>query len=185
MHRQTPISQIRSFKNNTKCVMYSQPNNLLLLLDIESLNERLVLRTDLDQKIKQIRPESEGFGKLLSMQVDVSEQFLICTFSNNKVGIFSTQSGLIQLLSEEMSMICEGSYIDETGCFISMLDESKTKANIYAIEWKYNVDQPPDRVKKMSTIESFDAVSEKGEKSFAAEHGGYVGNNHVKIDKSY
>ena len=44
-------------------------------------------------KIRQIRPEAEGFGKLLSFQVDHSEQFLICTFSNDKVGIYSTMTG--------------------------------------------------------------------------------------------
>jgi len=55
------------------------------------------------------------------------------------------------LNSDESTMLCEGSFIDESGCFISMLDETKTKANIYAIEWKYQVDAPPER-KRMDTI---------------------------------
>ena len=141
----------------------------------------MTLRSDLESKILQIRPEAEGLGKLVAMQVDVSELFIICCFSNNKVGIFSTETGLIQLLSEDMSMLCEGSFIDETGCFISMLDESKTRANIYAIEWSYHVDQPPERTKKMTTIESLDAPSEKGEKNLAVEQ--KVSNQAVNLNE--
>ena len=42
-----------------------------------------------------------------------------------------------------------------------MLDETKTKANIYVIEYKYDVEPPAPR-RRMSTIESLDAPSELG-----------------------
>ena len=42
-----------------------------------------------------------------------------------------------------------------------MLDETKTKANIYVIEYKYDVEAPAQR-HRMSTIESLDAPSEYG-----------------------
>ncbi len=46
-----------------------------------------------------------------------------------------------------------------------MLDETKTKANIHVIEWKYEVEEPSERNRAMSTIESLDdQISEKGEK---------------------
>ena len=69
------------------------------------------------------------------------------------------------LFSDDINMKCEGSFIDEAGCFISMLDETKTKANIYVIDWQYAVDQPPIRNKRMETIESLDAASDSGAKN--------------------
>ena len=59
-------------------------------------------------------------------------------------------------------MLCQGNFIDETGAFIAMLDETQRKINFFAIEWKYSVEKPLER-RKMSTIESLDAMSDKGE----------------------
>ena len=62
-NKQTPITSLRSFKNNHMCVAFSQPNNLIILIDLQGLNES---NLQLDQKIRQIRPETEGFGKLIN-----------------------------------------------------------------------------------------------------------------------
>ena len=44
-----------------------------------------------------------------------------------------------------------------------MLDKSKTKVNIYAIDWKYKVDPPPERFKKMITLKSLDSYEDDEE----------------------
>ena len=77
------------------------------------------------ERVREIRPEAEGLGKTVTFQIDQSELYLICTFSNNKVGIFSTATGALVLFSEEPGLLCDGSYIDEAGCFITMLDETR------------------------------------------------------------
>ena len=59
-------------------------------------------------------------------------------------------------------MCCQDAFIDETGCFISMLDETRTKTNIYVIEWNYEVEAPPERKRRHSTLESFGDPSEIG-----------------------
>ena len=67
-----PVTALRTFKKNQMCVAFSQPNNMIMIVDL--VNQFDIIR---------IRPETEGFGKFLSFQLDHSEQFLICTFSNN------------------------------------------------------------------------------------------------------
>ena len=131
LKRQMPATTLRTFRNNQSCFVFSQPNNLLYLVDVQS------------ERIKEIRPESEGFGKIITFQVDQSEQYLICAFSNNKVGIYSTQTAALVLMCDEPGLLCDGCFIDEAGCFITMLDETRTKANIYVLEWKYEVEHPP------------------------------------------
>ena len=68
--------------------------------------------------------------------------------------IYSTTSGKLQIFTEER-LYCDGAFIDEVGGFVQMLDETKTKVNIYAIEWEYDVDKPQPRFGR-STIESLD-----------------------------
>ena len=124
------------------------------------------LQTSLD--IMRIRPEQEGFGKVLSFEIECSELYLICVFNNNQIGIYDTFKGTLAYQLEQPGFRCENAFIDEVGCFITMLDETKTKANIHVIEWKYEVEEPPERNNNMSTIESLDdQISEKGEKKLA------------------
>ena len=52
--------------------------------------------------------------------------------------------------------MCDSSYIDETGCFIGMLDESRTKANFYVVDYKYDVEAPETKAPQLSTLKSFD-----------------------------
>ena len=66
-------------------------------------------------------------------------------------------------ITEDSTIYCDGSFIDESGSFISMLDKSKTKVNIYAIDWKYKVDPPPERFKKMITLKSLDSYEDDEE----------------------
>jgi len=48
-----------------------------------------------------------------------------------------------------------------------MHDETKTKVNIFVIDWKYAVDKPPERKRRHSTLNSLDSDSdlEAGEKN--------------------
>ena len=108
-----PVTSMRTFRNNQSCFVFSKPLNMLLLLDFTT------------DTVSEIRPESEGFSKTVTFQIDQSEKYLICTFSNNKVGIFSTASGALVLLCDEPGLLCTDSFIDEAGCFITMLDETR------------------------------------------------------------
>jgi hypothetical protein len=40
-----------------------------------------------------IKPSSEGFGNILNMRLDITEQFLVCIFSDNRVVVYSTKTG--------------------------------------------------------------------------------------------
>ena len=89
---------------------------------------------------------------------------MICTFNTNKVGVYSISSGHLLLYSEQRQFSCESSFIDEAGCLISMLDETKTKINIFVVDWKYNVEKPPERKRRHSTLNSLESGSDKGDR---------------------
>ena len=36
---QCPVTQLRSFMNNTRCIAFSKPNNLIMILDLSKLSE--------------------------------------------------------------------------------------------------------------------------------------------------
>ena len=78
------------------------------------------------------------------------------------MGIYNTMTGAMALFADETNIRCQNSFIDETGCFICMIDETKTKTNVYVIDWNYEVEAPVARHRRHSTIESLDAPSEKG-----------------------
>ena len=46
---------------------------------------------------------------------------------------------------------------------MSMLDETKTKVNIFVLDWKYAVDTPPERKRRNSTLNSLESGSDDGE----------------------
>ena len=79
---------------------------------------------------------------------------MICVFSNNKVGIYSTHDATLLYFKDE-NLNSKGCFIDEAGCFIMMFDETRTKANIHVIEWKYEV-EPHTEKRRPSTVDSFD-----------------------------
>ena len=65
---QCPVTQLRSFQNNKKCVAFSKPNNLLIILDLEKLAE---LPKDMQRRqqaetrhMTEISPSAEGFGQV-------------------------------------------------------------------------------------------------------------------------
>ena len=60
--KQLPITELRTFANNQKCIAFSQPRNLLLIIDVENLNDNEIFKPEIAAKIKQIKPESEGFS---------------------------------------------------------------------------------------------------------------------------
>ena len=99
-HTQCPVTQLRSFMNNRRCIAFSEPNNLIMILDLEKLEH-----LDDDERkhgteqmyIITIRPNADGFTNLVSFQVENSDKFLICAFANNKVGIFDTMNGKLLL----------------------------------------------------------------------------------------
>lgn len=49
-------------------------------------------------------------------------------------------------------MRCERCFIDEAGTFITMLDESRKQANIYSIEWHWDVDKPNPPKRKLEKV---------------------------------
>jgi len=49
-------------------------------------------------------------------------------------------------------MRCERCFIDEAGTFITMLDESRKQANIYSIEWQWDVDKPNPPKRKLEKV---------------------------------
>ena len=92
--------------NNRRCVAFSKPNNLLMLLDLESLAElpkEMPKRSEAEKRhIIEISPSSEGFGNVENFQVDNSEKFLIVAFSNNKVGVFDLLDGSLLLEVDDL-----------------------------------------------------------------------------------
>ena len=142
------VSEIRSFANGEKCLIFSRPSNLMLIVDMVKETEPIRLRT-----------EKDGLGNVLNFQIDASELFLVCTLDTNKVGVYELANGHLLMYSEQRSFSCEGSFIDEAGCFISMLDETKKKVNIFVIDWKYKVDKPPEKKRRLSSVSSLEAGS--------------------------
>mmetsp|Transcript_15563 Transcript_15563/g.19579 ORF Transcript_15563/g.19579 Transcript_15563/m.19579 type:complete len:101 (-) Transcript_15563:150-452(-) len=61
------------------------------------------------------------------------------------------------MYTEQRSFCSEGSFIDEAGCFISMMDETKRKANIFVIDWTYKVDKPPEKKRRLSSVSSIES----------------------------
>ena len=49
------------------------------------------------------------------------------------------KNGSLLATIEDTSMVCEGSFIDETGCYMATIDESRKFVNIYTFEWNYKV----------------------------------------------
>ena len=80
---------------------------------------------------------------------------MICAFSNNKVGIYSTHDATLLYFNDNEHLNTKGCFIDEAGCFIMMFDETHTKANIHVIEWKYEV-EPLIEKRRQSTVDSLD-----------------------------
>ena len=93
----------------------------------------------------------------MSFQIDSSELYLICTLNTNKVGIYDIATGQLLTYSEQRNFNCDGSFIDEAGCFITMMDETRKKINIFVIDWTYKVDKPPKKKRRLSSISSLDA----------------------------
>ena len=142
---QCPVTQLRSFMNNKKCVAFSKPNNLLVILDLEKLGELpkdMPKRLDAEKRhMVEISPNAEGFGNVENFQVDNSEKFLICAFSNNKVGVFDLLDGSLLLEVDDLDQ-CQSCHIDEAGAFMAMLDVNRKQVNIYSLEWQWEVEQP-------------------------------------------
>ena len=99
-HRECPVTEIRSFMNNKRCIAFSKPNNLIMILNLTELSDIPESnRSDVveAEHIVKIRPGAEGFTTLVNFQVDNSDKFLICCFANNKVGVFDTTDGSLLL----------------------------------------------------------------------------------------
>lgn len=142
-----PVTEIRSFANGEKCLLYSKPNNFIIIIDVNKKNESSIT----------IRTEKDGLGKMMSFQIDSSELYLICTLNTNKVGIYDIATGQLLTYSEQRNFNCEGSFIDEAGCFITMLDETMKKINIFVIDWTYKVDKPPKKKRRLSSVSSLES----------------------------
>ena len=142
---QCPVTELRSYMNNKRCVAFSKPNNLLMLLDLESLAElpkEMPKRSEAEKRhIIEISPSAEGFGNVENFQVDNSEKFLICAFSNNKVGVFDLLDGSLLLEVDDLDQ-CQSCLIDESGAFMAMLDVNRRQMNISSMEWQWEVEQP-------------------------------------------
>jgi len=153
--RECPVTEIRSFMNNKRCIAFSKPNNLIMILNLTELAAISDPARNDDaeaEHIVKIRPGAEGFTTLVNFQVDNSDKFLICCFANNKVGVFDTTDGTLLLQVEELNMRCDRCFIDEAGTFITMLDESRKQANIYSIEWQWDVDKPNPPKRKLEKV---------------------------------
>ena len=100
------MTHLRSYMNNKRCIAFSKPNNLIMILDLENLAEldtaMRKLRAE-DKYIINISPTAEGFTNLVNFQIDNSEKFLICAFANNKVGIFDSMDGKLLQQIEDLT----------------------------------------------------------------------------------
>ena len=79
---------------------------------------------------------------MLNFRLDCSEQFIVCTYSSNKIAVYSTSTSQNIMIVDNQDLNCSKTFIDEACCYISMLDESRKKANIYAFEWTFDVEKP-------------------------------------------
>ena len=100
------MTQLRSYMNNRRCIAFSKPNNLIMILDLDKLAELEPYMRKLrgeDQHIINISPSAEGFTTLVNFQIDNSEKFLICAFANSKVGIFDAMDGKLLQQVEDLT----------------------------------------------------------------------------------
>lgn len=52
------------------------------------------------------------------------------------------KTGALVMRHENPSFFCEGSFIDETGCYMATLDDKRRFTNIHTIEWIYKPENP-------------------------------------------
>ena len=103
----------------------------------------------IEDHVLRISPGAEGFGEVVNLQVDNSEQFLICAFTRNKLGVYGIKNGQLLMTVEDSALICEDSFIDETGCYLAAMDKSRKFVNIYTFDWNYKLQLPtPPKPKK-------------------------------------
>ena len=106
---------------------------------------------------------------------------MICVFSNNKVGIYSTHDATLLYFKDE-NINSKGCFIDEAGCFIMMFDETFTKANIHVIDWKYEV-EPLSEKQRPSSIDSFEGFEGSADSLKGVHDSGQSFLPNIKIKK--
>jgi len=61
----------------------------------------------------------------------------------NKIVILDLETGEQVKKIEQPNLNLEQVFLDETGCFLSALNDTKNQINIYMFEWQYEVKEPP------------------------------------------
>jgi hypothetical protein len=85
----------------------------------------------------------ETLGKLTSLQVDNSDQYIICTFDNDKLGLFQISSGtLLQTVDSMQGVNFSYVQIDDLCGFMGCLDASRTFVHLLVFDWAYNFKKP-------------------------------------------
>jgi len=75
----------------------------------------------------------DALGKLTSLQVEHARSFIICSFDNNKLALFSMSTGEQVIVINAMAGISfKNVYIDELSTFMCCLDASGTFLHILA-----------------------------------------------------
>jgi hypothetical protein len=137
-----PVTAIRSVKNSHTIITYSKQQNLFMIINARAMQDIHNHDGLPEDCIIRINPSGDGFQHVVNFQVDNSEQFLICAFAKNKVGVYLLRTGELVMHHEDRALFCEDSYIDETCCYMATLDENRRYANIHTFEWLYKVDVP-------------------------------------------
>lgn len=70
--------------------------------------------------------------------MDNTGKFLIAVFDlTNKLVVIDIATMEIKLKICKPEILLRNVWLDETGCFLSTLDENKTSVDIYIFEWEY------------------------------------------------
>ena len=94
----------------------------------------------------------EPYGDCTDFLVDNSNKFLIAVFpQTNKIVILDLASGELVKKIEQPNLNLEQVFLDETGCFLSTLNNTKNQISIYMFEWEYEVKEPLKVVKVEKT----------------------------------
>ena len=97
------------------------------------------------------------------MNVDNSNQFIICTFDNQKIGLFKKETAaFIKVVPIVQGVTLDKVHIDDLTSFMGCLDESGTFLHILVFEWVYCFDKPDKRLKKKGTMKVVQRKKLKG-----------------------
>ena len=83
----------------------------------------------------------------------------------NKIVILDLATGLLVKNIEKPNLNLEQVFLDETGCFLSTLNDTRNQINIYMFEWQYEVKEPPKVVKTDKTQEEIEKIREIAEEA--------------------